>query len=126
MKKVILAVTLLALVGSQVPTAQARLGWGAGVGIGLGSFALGSAVGAAYARPYYYDPYYYGPRPYWGTGFYSAGYYYPAGYNYYYPAATAAPVTAQPQTAPQNVTINNNYYNSPSTPMSGANSLFGR
>jgi hypothetical protein len=129
MKKLILAVTLLALAGSQVQTANAywgRGGWGWGVGVGLGGFAVGTAVGAAYARPIYYDPYYYGPRPYWGTGFYSTGYYYPSGYNYYYPAAAPAPVTPQPQVAPQNVTINNNYYNAPSTPMSGANGLFGR
>lgn len=37
------------------------------------------------------------------------------------PAATAQPAAAAP--APQQVTIINNYY---STPMSGANSLFGR
>jgi hypothetical protein len=40
--------------------------------------------------------------------------------------ATAAPAQAAPAAAaPQQVTIINNYYNSPS-PMSGANSLFGR
>ncbi len=37
---------------------------------------------------------------------------------------TPAPSTQAP--APQNVTIINNYYNAPSTPMSSANSLFGR
>lgn len=36
--------------------------------------------------------------------------------------AQAAPVAAQPQ----QVTIINNYYNAPATPMSGANGLFGR
>jgi hypothetical protein len=38
------------------------------------------------------------------------------------PAQTAAPAAAQPQ----QVTIINNYYNAPATPMSGANGLFGR
>lgn len=132
MKKLILAAVLVGLAGSQVQTANAywrRGGWGWGVGVGvLGGFAVGTAVGSAYARPYYYDPYYYGYRPYWGTGFYSAGYYYPAGYNYYAVAPSPAPAqtTYQPQAAPQNVTINNNYYNNNSSPMSGANSLFGR
>src|SRR5580700_3096620 len=98
MKKLILAVTLIGLAGSQVQTANAywgRGGWGWGVGVGvLGGFAVGTAVGSAYARPYYYDPYYYGYRPYWGTGFYSAG------YNYYSVAPSPAPaqVTYQPQT----------------------------
>lgn len=129
MKKLILATILVGLASSQVQTANAYWGrgWGWGVGVGvLGGLAVGTAVGAAYANPYYYNPYYYGPRPYWGTGFYSAGYYYPSGYNYYATAPAPVPAATQPQTAPQNVTINNNYYNSPSTPMSGANSLFGR
>lgn len=39
------------------------------------------------------------------------------------PAAQATPAVA-PQAAPQQVTIINNYYNT--SPMSGANSLFGR
>jgi len=37
--------------------------------------------------------------------------------------ATPAPAVAQP---PQQVTIINNYYNAPATPMSAANGLFGR
>ncbi len=44
------------------------------------------------------------------------------------PVTVSAPVQAAPaaaQAAPQQVTIINNYYNS-ATPMSGANSLFGR
>ena len=32
----------------------------------------------------------------------------------------------QTQAQPQQVTIINNYYNAPATPMSSANSLFGR
>jgi hypothetical protein len=40
------------------------IGPGAAVGIGLGSFALGTAVGSAAARPYGYYPYgYYAPPP---------------------------------------------------------------
>jgi hypothetical protein len=38
------------------------------------------------------------------------------------PSQTTAPAAAQPQ----QVTIINNYYNAPATPMSGANGLFGR
>ncbi len=62
----------IALVGAVALTmpspAQARIGTGAAVGIGRGSFALGTAVGAA-ARPYgyypygYYPPAYYAPPP---------------------------------------------------------------
>jgi hypothetical protein len=53
---------------------------GAAVGIGLGSFALGTALGSAAAYPYY------------GGGYYGGGYYggYPyggyAGYGYGYPS----------------------------------------
>jgi len=37
---------------------------GAAVGLGLGSFALGTVVGSAAARPYGYSPYgYYAPAP---------------------------------------------------------------
>src|SRR4051812_15098469 len=40
------------------------IGTGAAVGLGLGSFALGTVVGSAAARPYGYYPYgYYGPAP---------------------------------------------------------------
>jgi hypothetical protein len=40
------------------------IGPGAAVGIGLGSFALGTVVGSAAARPYGYYPYgYYAPAP---------------------------------------------------------------
>lgn len=45
----------------------------------------------------------------------------------YQDAQAAATVVAAPaQTTPQNVTIINNYNNSPSTPMSSANGMFGR
>src|SRR5689334_14234169 len=40
------------------------IGPGAAVGLGLGSFALGTVVGSAAARPYGYAPYgYYAPAP---------------------------------------------------------------
>ncbi len=42
------------------------------------------------------------------------------------PQVISAPAPAQPQAAPQQVTIINNYYNAPATPMSAANGLFGR
>ena|SRR5438105_1969037 len=58
--------------------AEARVDTGAAVGIGLGSFALGSALGAA-SRPYY-APYY---NPY--------GYYYPPPAPVYYPAPAYYP-----------------------------------
>ncbi len=37
-----------------------------------------------------------------------------------------APAAATAPAAPQNITIINNYYNTPATPMSAANGLFGR
>jgi hypothetical protein len=135
MKKLILAITILGLAVSQVQTASARVYFGAGVsicGIGVGaSFGIGCAHPSCYNSPYYC-----GPRPYWGSGFYSSGYYYPnyynyapadyySGYNYNYPP-TSAPVATQAQPAPQNVTINNYYNTAPTTPMTSANTLFGR
>ena len=42
------------------PAAAGGISPGAAVGIGLGAFALGTAVGAA---PYYYGPYAYYPPP---------------------------------------------------------------
>lgn len=42
------------------------------------------------------------------------------------PQVISAPAPVQPQAAPQQVTIINNYYNAPATPMSAANGLFGR
>jgi hypothetical protein len=127
MKKIILAITLLALAGTQVQTASAHgwgrggFGWGVGVGV-LGGLAVGTAIGEAYARPVYYDSYYYYGRPYYGSR-----YYYPTAsyYNYSVPAQMTTQPAQAPAAAPQNITINNNYYNT-STPMTGANSLFGR
>ncbi|MBV8337470.1 MAG: hypothetical protein JO358_18915 [Alphaproteobacteria bacterium] len=71
---------ILAAVGlTTAPQPAHALSSGAAVGLGLGSFALGTIVGSA-SNPYY-NPYY----PY--------GYYYPYSYGYYptapayYPAA---------------------------------------
>ncbi len=42
------------------------IGPGAAVGLGLGSFALGAALGSAASRPYGYSPYgYYAPPAYY-------------------------------------------------------------
>jgi hypothetical protein len=71
---ILATVTLVA-----VPTHPAKaLDTGAAVGIGLGSFALGSALGAA-ANPYYR------PYPY---GYYSTPAYYPPPAPYYPPPRT--------------------------------------
>jgi hypothetical protein len=64
--------------------AQARVDTGAAVGIGVGSFALGTAVGAA-ANPY---------------GGYYGGYGYP--YGGYYPAAPAYYPPPAPYYGPRN------------------------
>ena len=64
---------VLAAVGlTTVPRPAHALSPAAGVGIGLGAFAAGTALGAA-ANPYYYNPYYYNPY----------GYYYPSAPAYY-------------------------------------------
>lgn len=76
----------------------------------------GWGVGVVYAPVYgrsYYDDYAYAPSPVAQPAVYSL------------PAAAPAPAAQPAPAAPQNVTIINNYYGTPS-PMSGANSLFGR
>jgi len=87
----VVAAALLGAVAATTPTpAQAGISDGAAVGLGLGSFALGTALGAS-ARPYYggyASPYYGGyGAPY---GYYSAPaptYYAPApAYSYTYPS----------------------------------------
>jgi outer membrane lipoprotein SlyB len=71
--------------------------WGAGAGLLLGAIADENARDAEARQVAYQD------------------------------AQAAAPVQSDPaQTAPQNVTIINNYNSSPSTPMSSANGMFGR
>jgi len=64
MKKIILAVTLLAFAGSQVQKAEARdRGWGIAAGV-LGGLAVGTAIGASVSQPYYApQPAYYAPPP---------------------------------------------------------------
>lgn len=52
---------------------------GSAVGIGLGSFALGTMLGAG-ANPYGYYPYSYGYYP----GYPASPYYYPPATGYYY------------------------------------------
>ena len=70
-KKLALATGIVAAVAlTAVPQQPANaLGTGAAVGLGLGAFALGSAVGAGaspYYNPYYAPPaYYYPPAPYY-------------------------------------------------------------
>ena len=73
-KALVIGAALLAAVGIATPRPADALGTGAAVGIGLGAFALGSAVGAS-ANPYY-GPYGYYPPP---------AYYYPPPGYYYYP-----------------------------------------
>jgi hypothetical protein len=74
---------ILAAVGlTAAPRPAHALGTGAAVGLGLGSFALGTAIGAA-ANPYYY-PYYPYAYPY-------RYYYYPPAPAYYPPAVTYQP-----------------------------------
>jgi|SRR5579872_2771223 len=71
---------VVAAVTVTVPSRPAHaLDTGAAVGIGLGSFALGSALGAA-SNPYYRPYYPYG-------GYYSAPAYYPPPPAPYYPPA---------------------------------------
>jgi len=88
------AAAILAAIGLMTaprPASAGGIGPGAAVGIGLGAFALGSAL----ANPYYYNPYY---SPYGYYGYYpSAPAYYPSApytpparscwspyYHYYY------------------------------------------
>ena len=78
MRPLVVAAGLLAI-GSLafVKPAQA-VDAGTAVGIGLGSFALGSALGAAtnpYNNPYYYNGYYY-PAPAYSYPAPAAPYYY--------------------------------------------------
>jgi hypothetical protein len=82
MKKIILAVTLLAVAGSQVPSAKAN-GWPIAAGV-LGGLAVGTAIGAATAPRVYYAP---------------QQVYYPSTTSYAYQPAPAAPAY-QYQSAP--------------------------
>lgn len=88
----ILAAAIVATGVLTTPTpAQARVSDGAAIGIGLGSFALGTAVGAS-ARPYggYYGGYpygYYAPPP--------PAYYAPPAPVYYAPRSCWDPYGAR-------------------------------
>jgi hypothetical protein len=75
------ATAILGVVGLTTiprPADAGGIGPGAAVGIGLGAFALGSAL----ANPYNYNPYYY-PNGYYGYGYYppAPAYYPPRPYN---------------------------------------------
>ena len=54
MKKIILALTILTLAGSQVQTAKAG-GWGIAAGV-LGGVAAGTIIGESIAHPVYVAP----------------------------------------------------------------------
>lgn len=83
--KAMAAATVLGVVGAvAIPQPAHAVSPGAAVGIGLGAFALGSALGAAN------NPYYYGGYPAYG---YPYGYYPPAPayYPYYAPRSCWSP-----------------------------------
>ena len=105
MKKIILAMTILALAGSQVQTAKAHGyygggGWPIEAGV-LGGLAVGTAIGASAAQqPVYYAPGY--------SGYYN-GYYNAPSYPYQY-YQQPAPVYAPPvYAAPPVVTFGFNF-----------------
>ena len=114
-----------------------HIGEGIAIGAASGLFLGALADDAAY-RHYggYYDGWY-GAYSYPSYGYYSYSPYYRVRYYGYYPATyyydsapvvyQTAPATTQPADPPQSgppATVNNNRDNS--SPMSGANSLFGR
>lgn len=125
------------LAGSLVNDSNRRHGYSSGgyyASPGYGQVSVGFS-----SRGYYPSHRNYRGSSYWGPSF-SVGY----GYGYrpsyyarpYYEPVYSAPVYTQPivvqqpvaqpaAPAPSQVTIINNYYGS-STPMSGANSMFGR
>ncbi len=72
-----LAAAIVGAIGfASAPRPAHAIGTGAAVGIGLGSFALGTMLGAGanpYYNPYYYPYGYYYPPP---PAYYGAPYYY--------------------------------------------------
>jgi hypothetical protein len=82
MKKIILAMMLLAFAGSQVQTAKAHGGWPIAAGV-LGGLAVGTVVGESIAQ----QPVYYAPAP---------AYYYPPTIYYYQPAPATTYVAPAP------------------------------
>lgn len=93
MKKIILAVTILALAGSQVQTAKAHGGFGIAAGV-VGGLTAGAIIGESIAHPYYAAPAYYPPAPvYYGAP--APAYCPPVAYApapAYYPYCAPAPV----------------------------------
>lgn len=77
------AASIIGAAALAAPTPAQALDTGAAVGIGLGSFALGTALGAA-SNPYYGNPYGYGYgyAPSYSYSYAPAPYYAPA-YPYY-------------------------------------------
>ena len=98
-------------------------GEGAAIGAASG-FVLGSLAHEARRDRYYYGVGYDYAYPSYGYGVYYAPRVYAPPVGYYQSYPTYSQPAQQTQSAPQNVTIINNYYNS--SPMSGANALFGR
>lgn len=92
MKKIILALTILTLAGSQVQTAKAG-GWGIAAGV-LGGVAAGTIIGESIAHPVYVAPapvYYYPPAPVYAA---------PAPPVYYAPAPAVYPQPVYAAPAP--------------------------
>jgi hypothetical protein len=74
-RRLAMAATILGVAGLAAAPPAHAVGTGAAVGIGVGAFALGTAVGAApYYNPYYAPYGYYPPAP---------AYYYPPAPAYY-------------------------------------------
>jgi hypothetical protein len=88
MKRTALVLATVAALGTAAVSspAEARRGWGPGIGFGLAAGALAAGAFAA-SQPYYYGPgygyygpryhrrVYYGPRPYYGPRYYGPRYY---------------------------------------------------
>src|ERR1700730_2908488 len=89
MKKIILAVTILALAGSQVQTVKAHGGFGIAAGV-FGGVAAGTIIAESIAHPFYAAPADYPPAP----------VYYGAPAPAYYPPAYAPAPAVYPYCAP--------------------------
>jgi hypothetical protein len=76
-----LGTAIVAGIGFAMPQPAHALGTGAAIGIGLGAAAVGTAVGAAAANPYY-NGYYAAPPPAYG---YTPAYGYPAPHSCWSP-----------------------------------------
>jgi len=81
-RRLAVAATILRAIGlTAIPQPAHAVSPGAAVGIGLGAFALGTAITSPYYNPYYYPYGYYPP----------AAYYYPPAPNYYAPRSCWSP-----------------------------------